>query len=382
MHATVIKSFETLADIEQAIKETSEKPGIPLQIPKDSLKKKSGAMRDVSRLQMLTTWARSSPECYLEFHRENRMESVLEDLCAYAPGIAALRICAGVKIADNVVLKRSALSGAAHKMLDTDAEDLPAIIRGRSIDVSCVSGMRLQYLRPLFFARSPESVKDSDGMYLLIKELFAQINKNDSTLIPESFNTACGIFVSELFKNTQQHAIRDALGELYEAHVEGLIISWTDLKERLYAEDFSGHPKLKSYWEREASADSSGHKNLRCLQLSFFDTGPGFACRATGQELLTMDLEKERRILIDCLKKNTTTKGETGAGHGWPSVLRELQEIGGLVRIRSGRQSIFNCFGENGSDENIFEFSDWNEGATLSPVVGAVITLLVPLRRT
>ena len=118
--------------------------------------------------------------------------------------------------------------------------------------------------------------------------------------------------------------------------------------------------------------------SMRCLQLSFFDSGPGFASRATGKRTRELARGEERNVLIQCLQKNFTTKQQTGAGQGIPAVLNALRDIGGLIRIRSGRHAIFNCFGIDESNQ-LFEFDDWSP-EELAEVAGSVITIIIPLR--
>uniref|UniRef100_UPI0038D1440F hypothetical protein n=1 Tax=Burkholderia cepacia TaxID=292 RepID=UPI0038D1440F len=382
MNPLVISELDTLGDTEAALRAVSDAAGASLQLNKDSVGKRKGALHDAARLQLLLTWARSSLDPYLHFHSANSVETVLSELCDYAPGIAALRLADGVRIGQTVVPRRIALARAAEKMQSTDAQELSRIIKGRCIDLTCVSGSRVQYLRPLFTARRSDAVKKSEGMHQLLRALSEQISKDDASLVPDSFLKACSIFASELFGNTQEHAIRDHRGAFYPAHVEGLIVSWTQMDEAMFGRDFQGHPRLTRFWDEELSPARGGAtRALRCLQLSFFDSGPGFASRATGRATEELSLADERTALVNCLRKNVTTKKrEAGAGGGLPAVLSELKQIGGLLRIRSGRHAVFNVF-DRVEDRDLFDFSDWAPGE-LAPVAGAVITLLVPLRKT
>ena len=97
-------------------------------------------------------------------------------------------------------------------------------------------------------------------------------------------------------------------------------------------------------------------------------------------ETTALGLQEERDALIRCLQKSVTTKSGSGVGHGLPGVLEELRKVGGLMRIRSGRHCIFNCFEPNdGAD--LFDFHDWT-AEPLGAAVGAVISILVPIRRS
>lgn len=380
MSLIAIQDPRTLEETESAISKICANPGVPLQLPRDSFGVRRGAMHDAARLQMLVTWARHAGDSCLHFHKENEVAKVLEELCGYSVGLAAIRLSKGITVGDTKVTRREALVPAIERMHATDNGEFPEIINGRSIDMICVSGSSVQYLRPLFYAE--KAVKDKFGMQELMRKLTYEINKQDKHLVPESLIKACGIFTNELFKNTQQHATSDYQGKPYTAHVEGMFVSWIQIDERLYASDFQGHDRLKAFWDRELS--TSGEQiiktTLRCLQISFFDSGPGFASRAKGQQTLNIDLDEERQALIDCLKKNVTTKDEAGAGQGLPNVLAELRNIGGLIRIRSGRQSIFNAFAPDANSVDLFDFQDWG-AESLGCAEGAVISILIPLRR-
>lgn len=379
MESLVLTEFLRFADIERALNQIVELSPEGLQLPKQVINKRRGAMHDAARLQAIVTWARRTPRPYLQFHTSNNIDSLLPDLAGYAPGIVALRLAEEVRIGSEIVSRRDALAYAAAKMQATDALDLKSMIKGRVIDMTCVSGAQVQYLRPLFSARRPQAVRRSDDMHQLLRYISDYINKDDAGLVPDTMLRALGVYVSELFSNTQEHATVDERGIPYAAHVEGMIISWDQLDEQTYSEDFLSHPRLREFWENESTLRGDGTRALRCLQLSFFDSGPGFASRATGTATADLDLITERTVLLRCLEQNTTSKRQVGAGLGLPGVLKELSRSGGLIRIRSGRHSIFNVFGNTSSAE-MHEFSDWTS-EPLAPVEGAVVSLIIPLRK-
>lgn len=375
-------SLSTLAEIEDAIR-AYESPGQPaLAIAKDAIKQFSGAMHDTSRLQAIATWARNAKDPYLSFHSANKMVSVLDDLCSVAAGLVAMRLSQGVRVGGDTVLRRDALDGATQLLSLLDRGDFTrGGILGRTLSLPCISGTPYEFLGPLFEFKSPRGVKRDVDLARLMQKLFKDVATSDSLRIPSSFATSCGVFASELFTNTQEHAIRDHLGHAYDAHVEGIILSWAQMFDRVYAHDFGGHQRLRDFWQRESvDLQAKTERGLRCFQLSFFDTGPGFASRATGMETTALGLQEERDALIRCLQKSVTTKSGSGVGHGLPGVLEELRKVGGLMRIRSGRHCIFNCFEPNdGAD--LFDFHDWT-AEPLGAAVGAVISILVPIRRS
>lgn len=379
MDPLVLDDEWSLSALEDALHRIASSQGAPLQLSKDFPARRKGALHDAARLQLLTTWARNSADRRLYFHAANLPSTVLKELCDYAPGIAALRMSNAVVVGDSSIPRRQALEPAAKKMASTDEMQWGRIVKGRTIDFSCVSGSQVQYLRPLFTVRNSRAVKRKDGMYQVLKVLSDYISQYDAERIPDAFLRACAIFTSELFRNTQEHATRDPAGRPYLEHVEGIIVSWQEMTES-FAGDFSGHVRLTDFWNREQSPVQGGATTvLRCLQISFFDTGPGFASRATGKDTSRLDPAEERDALLACLEKNASTKNESGAGNGLPDVLRALRDVGGLVAIRSGRLNLFNTFARE-EQRDLFAFEDWSE-RKLAPAVGAVVSLLLPIRR-
>lgn len=380
MPPLVLPDEWTLESIEDSMLRVAASGGAPLQLNKDFASRRKGALHDAARLQLLVTWARQASERVLHFHSANQDSTVLAELCDYAPGITALRLCDSVAIGRQLIQRRDALVPAVEKMNASDQLQWNKIIKGRTIDFTCISGSKVQYLRPLFTSRNTNAVKRKEGMYLVLNALSDYVAKDDAGGIPSSFIKACAIFASELLKNTQTHATSNHLDEPYLEHAEGLIVSWNQMDEDSYGVDFDGHPHLKEFWDRERVVVKGGKGlAMRCLQLSFFDTGPGFASRATGKQVEDLSLEEEQKALVKCLQKNASTKRETGSGNGLPDVLEELRQIGGLICIRSGRLNLFNVF-TAGEQRDLFDFVEWSP-KRLAAAAGAVVSLLIPIRR-
>lgn len=380
MPPLVLDDGWTLNDIEESLQRIAASEGAPLQVTKEFVARRKGATHDAARLQLLATWARLARERHLYYHSANQVHAVLEELCDYAPGIVALRLCEGVKVGDELIGRREALKPAVRKMTYSDQLQWNQVIKGRTIDFTCVSGSKVQYLRPLFTARNSRAVKGKAEMFQVLWALSENVMKADTGRIDEKFIAACAVFACELVKNTQEHATRDHRNQPFLEHAEGLIVSWQQMPEESYKADFEGHPRLREFWERESVPVRDGEaRALRCLQLSFFDTGPGFASRATGKDVRELSITDERVAFLRCLQKNASTKHEAGSGNGLPDVLEALREVGGLMSIRSGRLNMFNAF-TPGDERGLFAFDDWSP-RQLAPVTGAVVSLLVPIRR-
>ncbi|MCH4295915.1 hypothetical protein MJ923_16535 [Shewanella sp. 3B26] len=385
-------AFESLSDTEAIIKKANELKVVELAF--HSISKRHGALRDAARLQAMVTVSRKSKDKTLIVRNAPHPDIALNDLCGYAPGLVSIRLNKAVSIDSHIINRRNALLPAKSKMIATDSQNYTEIIRGRSIDLNCISGAERQYLSPLFTSKNSSCVRNSSLMKQTMISIFKQINKQEFSKLDGDLIDAFGIFACELFKNTQEHACRDANGFQYIEHAEGIIFSWNDMLSEMYESDFAGHPKLQQYWDDNLVISEDGSKkSLRCMQVSFFDTGPGLVGRAFGGNIKS---SFERELLLKCIEKNFSTKTESGSGNGYPTILTQLSKVGGLIRIRSGNQCLFNCFDRNNhgfwesesspdvkfkvKNEYLMDFKNWDT-KSLSQVSGTVVSIIVPLRK-
>lgn len=378
--ATVhVGKCRSLVEIERMLSLIENAPdGDRFVFSRDSLKARHSPMHDASRLQMIVTLARQRLHAdYLDIHPNAAEQVAIDDVCSYSPGIAGIRLTRGIRLGEHEIDRREVLKSAVKKMQATDAEKFDQVVHGRSLDLICVAASKVQYLRPLFASHGV--VKEPAEMSKTMATLVNFVNKQSKEKVPDSLVNSLGLFSSELMKNTQEHAVKNHAGKPYLAHVEGMMLGWTRFSEELFSEDFSGNDKLRAYWDKESGKTDAGVNSLRVFEVSYFDSGPGFVSRFTGRPVTEMSIQDERQFLLSCLRHKATSKSEDAAGEGLPSVLSELRKIGGLMRIRSGRLSVFNSFEQGDTQRDIFDFEDWTE-APLSQAQGAAISLLVPLR--
>lgn len=368
----------SLVDIENIISQIESSDGDTIfRFTTDSLDARHSPMHDASRLQMIVTLARKRLEdSFLDIHPNTSARKALEAASDYSPGIAGIRLSRGVRLGSTTIDRRDVLAFATDRIRAMDAGDFDSIIKGRCIDLLCIAGSKIQHLKPLFAARGV--AKEKDDMIPVMQKIIARATQQSNDKIPNSLVVALSLFSAELVQNTQDHATKDHNNRPYLSHIEGMLVGWTRHREKEFHDDFTGHPNLQKYWNNEANRTDSGIKSLRVFEVSYFDSGPGFVSRYTGKLVEDMSLSDERQVLLKCLQHKSTSKCQTAAGEGLPSVLSELRQIGGLMRIRTGRLSMFNAF-TPGENRDLFAFNNWTE-SKLSPVQGAVISILVPLR--
>lgn len=377
-------SLATLQDVEEAIRLANR--GVVQRISIEEINKKHGAIRDASRLQALVTIARKSTDKTLHLYGANNLENSLESLCSYAPALTAIRLNTIIKLGGMSVSRHKALQYAVDKMVNTDNQNYSQVVKGRVIDLCCISGAERQYLSQFFSTRDASAVKNSSAMSKSLTDILKFIAIDDFHKLDSELLRGFGVFTCELFKNTQEHARVDVNGMRLASHVEGMIASFVNLESFVLENDYDSNERLSEYFN-SITEDKSGMEKIKCIQLSFFDTGPGITGRAFGKKFYEGNRSDEKNALLTCLKKNFTSKNQSGAGNGYPTILSQLKRIGGLIRIRSGRHCIFNCFegdrfynqSENSDNNDLMNFDCWTEDE-LELAVGTVVSILVPLR--
>jgi hypothetical protein len=379
MEGIVIRDVATLRDAESIVAAVQANPAATTKVYANELGKRRGALYDGALLQAMITWARKSENKTISFSASRNLEEAISELSEYSVGVATSKLSKIIKIGDAEISRRQILLCADERLKKIEGDQFDKVLKGRCLDLICVSGSPYQYIDPLFEQRTRMAVKLPEDMKIELRKIFNLIYQGSRKQIDEKFLAACGVFSHELIKNTQDHAIKDIKGMEYDDHVEGVLISFGFLGDQAEP-DFMENASLREFWARECTSSDNGVKSIRCFQMAFFDSGPGLVGRFKGVECSQLSLEEERKYLIESIKKNASSKSVPAAGSGLPDVLLALQRIGGLIRIRSGRHSIFNAFAPDDYRSDIYDFKDWS-GDELSGVEGALISIILPVRR-
>lgn len=379
-----LPATNSLEDVEAAIRSVHAARGYDLRIHASALDKRSGALRDAALLQVLLTWARLSPNAHinLQSNGSENTDGVLAEACGYSTGIAAIAAAGGVKVRNEPVPKSRALAAALGRIGAAYEGRFDSLVKGRTVDLLCVSGAERQYLKPLFSAASPGAVRDKFDLRATVRALAMRAAQCRPEDLDEDTVSALATLTHELFENTQEHATKSVGGIPYRRHVELLSASWVSLEEESDRQELAVNSRLSEYW-RVLGDIQPERKRAAGICFSFLDSGPGMAARLTGQDYPDLTLEDERRALHDCLRMHVTSKSDQGTGGGFEAVLTQVALAGGFVRVRAGRQSIFRCFFPGEPVEDVTEgFEDWFEaGRELYRVAGTLISVFVPFPR-
>lgn len=119
----------------------------------------------------------------------------------WAPGISGVRLSKGIRIGSKEIDRRDVLTFATKRMKAMDAQDFDLLVKGRCIDLLCVGGSEIPYLKPLFSSRG--KAKEKDDMAPVMRRLVDRTTQQSRAGVPESLVDVLALFSAELIQNTQ-----------------------------------------------------------------------------------------------------------------------------------------------------------------------------------
>jgi hypothetical protein len=184
----------------------------------------------------------------------------------------------------------------------------------------------------------------------------------------------------EIFKNTEDHALVDAAGNVLDVSIRAVKTNHHALLPERLENIVGDFPPLADYCTSLKPPSGAAHVHL--FELSILDSGPGFAVTWTGLPHEQMNLEQEENATRACFSRGSA-KGEDRFGEGLPHVLRLLRRQQGFLRLRTGRLSFFVDFSQETKEIEtaVLRRYDPPSGPGLAPAAGSLITILIPMRR-
>lgn len=199
-------------------------------------------------------------------------------------------------------------------------------------------------------------------------------------LIDPETPEALGGMIFELFKNTQDHAKVDALGNLLDISIRAVKTVHHAVLPAHLAAMVEGYPPLARFCQSLTPPREAAQTHL--FELSVLDSGPGFAVTRLGRPLLEIGPDEEEAAVRECFS-TFTAKASSRFGQGLPHVLRLLRRERGFLRLRTGRVSLHADYSAQAAppDDEVLQYHHGADMARPAPVAGSLLTILIPLRR-
>lgn len=347
----------------------------------------------VSLLQVINTWSRSVAETdsvLLTHAQAPYAEQTIANLVETLPGLVSVLMSAQVVARDGQTSMLAAAYEDARQRIETmDTGRFRDTARGMATTLLCADQTSKRALQPFYHTTTNGGahVRGESDFVDLARDLMAaalgEARKHDLDFKDVE---AVGVMLRELFANTHYHARTDSTGRSYRRSVRGVHFAQHALEDDEKVS--GGFPPLAEYL---ASVIARPRRAARAklLEISVFDSGPGYAARMAGRPIdENVPLEQEYELVRSCLLRNVSTRTQDGAGIGLPRILSRLKGRGGFVRLRTGRLSLFRSFaGEHDTAliDADYDLEDARAAAVgftrHAPAAGAVVTLLFPIGR-
>lgn len=337
----------------------------------------------VALVQLVISWARVAAEASrLRIHGESGLKRMVGSL----PGLAAVLMAGDVNPAGHErSLLKAAYALAKERISIMDAGALSQTAKGLGVQLLCADETSMRALLPFYHRGahgSGELRGEADFIDLAHRILDSSIASSRRRRLTSGDAEAIGVMLRELFSNTHLHARKDAMGTPYRKSVRGLFASHHSVGPDNISDLASGYVPLRGYLE----AIVSDSNRLQLFELSVFDSGPGYAARLAGRPMTEADeLASEYDLVRRCFLRHVTSRTTTGAGAGLARMLQRLKAHRGFLRLRTGRLSLFQSFGEAEGVQLLEQDLDLRDARVGNQITrhanaaGTVLTLLVPL---
>lgn len=338
---------------------------------------------EASLVQLIVTWAQRACPRRLETFVASPQDKQIVDFVGRLTGLVAA-LCADEidGVTPDVDVTRAIIDAALERLDRLGGQRPASAYRGRSAEVVCADhiGRGTPYLlyqrssKGGFELRSRENFRALAG-WLLRRAVTVEYRDSLDPMAAD----AIGGMLYEVFKNTEDHGLVDAQGNLLKTSIRALKTNHFGIVPADIVRIVGDTLPLANYC-RSLTAGAGGVQT-HLFELSILDSGSGFAATWTGKPLNALSDAEEEKAVRECFGR-TSTKGGSRFGEGLPHVLRILRRARGFLRLRTGRLSLF---ADYSSPEQTAEGSAIQrfrpDGDALAPVAGSLLTILIPMSR-
>lgn len=387
----MLKRADGVADFEKYLSQPDFAES-DLVLPNDLAE--GGALgTSVALAQLLLTWVRAG--------RGKSIRTFLKvgDTAGHTTFVARLHGLAAAYYAPRVLdetasvdLKRTLLLAAAPRVRAMHAADLEHTSRGTEVEMVFVGNARMEFHGALY-QRVPDPatlidrvahgrlIRSPRELNRFLKECAITMNFDEiiASLLDHK-DVPLGSLLSEAFRNTAEHAYLAANGTYLHHNLRCVRFGRTlSSRERVASLSVSstGATEVADRYYRNVAGKMSeaGLKKIQFLELSVFDSGPGFAA-TINQQPASLGLG-DAQAVAKCFGKHQTSKGTKAGGLGLGRIMGVVHACDGFLRVRTGSvEAFFAPDGLLAPETDPVEFVH----AGLAAVQGTALTIGIPIR--
>lgn len=339
---------------------------------------------EVAMVQFLATWAQHQRTTLVSTFARDGEDRQVGDLVGQLHGLAAALVSDEVRAKDGEPITAQVFERAIERLRIVQGVRPSAASRGPQFELICADHLDLAAPRMLY-ALDPDGVprlRDTSAFKdLAVQIMTATVSRSLEATLPLDTRNVLAAALYEMFRNTEEHGRLDDRGNQLRRSLRGIHARRHAIEPGTMA-DIVGTFEPLANWARRLPKPRADSRDAQMLELSVFDSGPGFAARWSGRPLDTIGPQEEIDAVIKCFSKHGSSKARSAAGLGLCNLVDLLRAKGGFLRLRTGRRSLY-------ADLSLERDRRYGEPPGLRPwtagvgdparVAGTVVTLLLPL---
>jgi hypothetical protein len=389
--ATILTEVEDAADLLKAGMETA------VRVP-TTLRHGGGFGISAAFIQFFATWVRSSSgKPLLKLHSSAATANGVENLAQEPHGMAALYFSPSIENSDHqVVATREGLSHAVKRIHAMQSGHYLQTMHGRGVFLACFAGAHNEYLLPFYSNNRSGALRGREDFSRLTEQIVRACAPSALRKLSTKHMASVSSLLYELFRNTDEHAQTDELGNRYHRNMRGLIVKYISYSADSLSSVSNVDDIPQNIFLMRTLANQALHKDtqggqrasadLVFLEITIFDTGPGLVKRWLAKNNPTkkiddIDIDDEVKYVQQCFEQHATTKDSSVSGHGLSLVLSSLKDLKAFLRLRTGRVCLIQDFSSSATTSK-FNPKHWlKDRPSLSYMAGATYSIIIPLSR-
>lgn len=382
-----VKSRISLVQLEEKFSEldslsTEESLGLPKHLSF------GGAFGISSALsQYVAKWSRLEQAGHLQFAKTPGTQSEFSEVSSYPHCLISMFMSRRLSDSSGEQDRLKVLRDAAPIVDAMNSYRYKETLKGGGAFLACFSGTRSEFLRPLYeYPTLENGLRSTSDFQILTRDILEASYSGSAREALDSQIECIASVIYELIENTNDHAVRDEFGKLYDfeyPNVRGILAKKIDIRKSGNAQALHSDERTALWTVRDLMTREGGSRSY--LEISVFDYGIGIAKTRLLYEgkvasLNDVPFEKEESIVKQAFQLGNTTKAKGGTGVGLDTVVKCLTELGATLRLRTGRICYWQDFSKPTAGFNPLHFI--KNKPMLSEAPGTLYTFLIPLKKT
>tara|TARA_R110002060_G_scaffold55797_2_gene66245 strand:- start:1262 stop:2419 length:1158 start_codon:yes stop_codon:yes gene_type:complete len=366
----------TPTKIDDLISKLTKDPNVILRLGSQGVKFGEALGLESQLIQLLATWYRApNSSKTIRTYVGESSSGGFEGLCQSISGMAYLTLCDVAFLEDGKTKasRSEAFRPAISSIQKLASFDFTAAYKGRKIFFPCLKPSKNNGQIAPLYQYGKVSSKD-EFKYVMQQCLEGVLGYKEFKQLGNRFFINIGSCVYELFKNTDDHSLKDEDGNYYLKSVRGISVSFNQYAPSDLEKVLSNNPEQYIQFLSKVNRDKA---NIAFLEISVVDTGGGYAkswFQNKGKLLDQLSINDEIEAVLKCFEKHRTTKKTKSSGTGLTTVLSCLKDLNAGFILRTGK-TVTSWYATDGSE--------YVEGKNIqvkeTALVGTSFSIFIPI---